>query len=32
MVPRYVRLVDALPKTPSQRIEKYRLRADGVTR
>jgi len=31
MVPRYVRLVDALPKTPSQRIEKYRLRADGIT-
>ena len=31
MVPRYVRIMDALPKTPSQRIEKYKLRADGVT-
>jgi crotonobetaine/carnitine-CoA ligase len=31
MVPRYVRVMDALPKTPSQRIEKYRLRDDGVT-
>lgn len=31
MVPRYVRVVEALPKTPSQRIEKYRLREDGVT-
>jgi carnitine-CoA ligase len=30
-VPRYVRFVDELPKTPSQRIEKYKLRADGVT-
>jgi carnitine-CoA ligase len=30
-VPRYVRFLDALPKTPSQRIEKYRLRDEGVT-
>jgi carnitine-CoA ligase len=30
-VPRYVRFMDELPKTPSQRIEKYRLRAEGVT-
>ena len=30
-VPRYVRFVDELPKTPSQRVEKYRLRAEGVT-
>jgi crotonobetaine/carnitine-CoA ligase len=30
-VPRYVRFVDALPKTPSQRIQKYKLRAEGVT-
>ena len=29
-VPRYVRITDELPKTPSQRIEKYRLRADGL--
>ncbi|WP_028850497.1 AMP-binding protein [Thermocrispum municipale] len=30
-VPRYVRVVDALPLTPSQRVEKYKLRAEGVT-
>ena len=29
-VPRYVRFVDALPKTPSQRIEKYLLREDAL--
>jgi crotonobetaine/carnitine-CoA ligase len=30
-VPRYVRIVDELPKTPSQRIQKFKLRADGIT-
>ena len=30
-VPRYVRIVDALPKTPSQRIQKYKLRSEGIT-
>lgn len=30
-VPRYVRFVDALPKTPSQRIQKYKLREEAVT-
>jgi crotonobetaine/carnitine-CoA ligase len=30
-VPRYVREVPELPKTPSQRIEKYKLREEGVT-
>ncbi|MFV0463514.1 MAG: AMP-binding protein [Nostocoides sp.] len=30
-VPRYVRLVTSLPKTPSERVKKYALRADGVT-
>jgi carnitine-CoA ligase len=30
-VPRYVRIMDALPKTPSQRIQKYKLRSEGVT-
>ncbi|WP_162143196.1 AMP-binding protein [Granulicoccus phenolivorans] len=30
-IPRYIRMMDALPLTPSQRIEKYKLRADGVT-
>jgi crotonobetaine/carnitine-CoA ligase len=31
MVPRYVRVVDRLPKTPTERVEKYRLREEGVT-
>ena len=31
MIPRYVRIVDALPKTPTEKIEKHRLRADGIT-
>jgi crotonobetaine/carnitine-CoA ligase len=31
MVPRYVRIVDALPKTPTQKIQKHLLRAAGVT-
>ena len=30
-VPRYVRIADELPKTPSQRIEKYLLRDEGLT-
>lgn len=30
-MPRYIRVVDALPMTPSQRVEKYRLRAEGIT-
>jgi carnitine-CoA ligase len=29
-VPRFVRFVDELPKTPSQRVEKYKLRAEGM--
>jgi crotonobetaine/carnitine-CoA ligase len=29
-VPRYVRFVTALPRTPSQRVEKYKLRAEGL--
>jgi crotonobetaine/carnitine-CoA ligase len=31
MVPRYVEFREALPKNPSQRIEKYKLRAEGNT-
>ena len=31
MVPRYVRFVDALPKTPTQKIQKHLLRAEGIT-
>lgn len=29
-LPRYVRVLDALPLTPSQRVKKFQLRADGV--
>ncbi|MDQ4119432.1 MAG: AMP-binding protein [Actinomycetota bacterium] len=31
MVPRYVEIVDALPKTPTEKIRKVELRAAGVT-
>ena len=31
MLPRYVRVIDAMPKTPTAKIEKHRLRAQGVT-
>jgi crotonobetaine/carnitine-CoA ligase len=31
MVPRYVRLLDALPKTPTERVQKYVLRSQGIT-
>jgi crotonobetaine/carnitine-CoA ligase len=31
MVPRYVRVVEALPRTPTAKIEKVKLRADGLT-
>lgn len=30
-VPRYVRVVEELPKTPSQRVQKFALREAGVT-
>ncbi len=30
-VPRYLRLMDELPKTPSQRVQKYLLRQEGLT-
>ena len=30
MVPRYVALVDELPKTPTEKVEKFRLRERGV--
>ena len=30
-VPRYLRFVSSLPKTPSQRIQKFKLRDEGVT-
>lgn len=31
MVPRYIELAPTLPKTPTQKIEKFRLRQDGIT-
>ena len=30
MVPRYVRIVDLLPRTPTQKIEKHLIRAEGI--
>lgn len=31
MIPRYLRFMEALPKTPTQRVKKYQLREEGVT-
>ncbi len=31
MVPRYIRIMDALPRTPSEKVLKVDLRAEGVT-
>jgi crotonobetaine/carnitine-CoA ligase len=31
MIPRYVRLVDELPRTPTARVRKHILRDEGVT-
>jgi len=31
MVPRYIRFVESLPKTPTERVQKVRLRDEGVT-
>jgi len=31
MVPRYVRFLDGLPKTPTDKVEKFRLQQAGVT-
>ncbi|HVG99900.1 MAG TPA: hypothetical protein VM844_03975, partial [Miltoncostaeaceae bacterium] len=31
MVPRYIRFVDRLPKTPTERVQKVPLREQGVT-
>jgi carnitine-CoA ligase len=30
-VPRYLRVMAELPRTPTNRVEKYKLRAEGVT-
>ena len=32
MVPRYLRQLDALPKTPTDKVEKFRLQTEGITR
>jgi carnitine-CoA ligase len=32
MVPRYLRVIDELPKTPSEKIEKYKLKTDAAAR
>jgi len=31
MLPRYIRIVDELPKTPTQKVQKHLLKDDGVT-
>ncbi|QQS14336.1 MAG: AMP-binding protein [Rhodospirillales bacterium] len=31
MIPRYVRMLPELPKTPTQKVQKHLLRGDGVT-
>lgn len=31
MIPRYIRVVDGLPKTPTAKVEKHVLRAEGLT-
>lgn len=31
MVPRYIRFMPALPKTPTDKVEKFRLKADSIT-
>ncbi|MBI5277642.1 MAG: AMP-binding protein [Burkholderiales bacterium] len=31
MVPRYVRIVDALPRTETHKVQKYQLRQQGIT-
>lgn len=31
MVPRYLRFLEALPKTPTDKVEKFRLQEQGIT-
>jgi carnitine-CoA ligase len=31
MLPRYIRVVDELPKTPTQKVQKHLLKDDGIT-
>lgn len=30
-VPRFVEFMDSFPKTPTERVEKYKLKAAGIT-
>jgi crotonobetaine/carnitine-CoA ligase len=30
-MPRFIRFVDAIPRTPSEKVKKADLRADGIT-
>lgn len=31
MIPRYIRVMDALPKTPTEKVQKHLLRDEGIT-
>ena len=31
MIPRFIRVIDALPKTPTAKVEKHVLRSAGLT-
>ena len=31
MIPRYIRIVNELPRTPTQKVQKHLLRSEGVT-
>ncbi len=30
-IPRYIAIRDSMPKTPSERVEKFKLKAEGIT-
>jgi crotonobetaine/carnitine-CoA ligase len=30
-IPRYIAFRDSLPKTPSERVEKFKLKSEGIT-
>ena len=30
-IPRYIAIRDTLPKTPSERVEKFKLKSEGIT-
>ena len=32
MIPRFVRFRDSLPKTPTNRVQKVKLREEGITK